>query len=116
MTKELPHVGEIWMTQFDLPFPHEPAALRPALIIAPSTDIDHIHISSIVIPFTSKIRKYEYWHPINPSIENGLLTTSHAQCDQLRSINKTRMRKKLGIIEIDDWQTIRELVRQFLSL
>ena len=62
------------------------------------------------------MRQYEYWHPIIPSIENGLLTKSHAQCDQLRSINKTRMKEKLGIIEIDDWQTIRELVRQFLSL
>ena len=116
MSSEMPHAGEIWMTRFDSAYPHEPAAIRPSIIIAPATQFDHAFASSVVVPFTTTFHNFRFCYDVLPTLENGLRVQSYAQCDQLRSINKNRFTEKLGIIEIDHWQTIRELVRQFLNL
>jgi mRNA-degrading endonuclease toxin of MazEF toxin-antitoxin module len=116
MSSEMPHAGEIWITRFDSAYPHEPAAIRPSIIIAPGTQFDHAFASSVVVPFTTTFHNFRFCYDVLPTLENGLRAQSYAQCDQLRSINKNRFTEKLGIIEIDHWQTIRELVRQFLNL
>ena len=116
MSSEIPHAGEIWMTRFDSAYPHEPATIRPSIIIAPATQFDHAFASSVVVPFTTTFHNFRFCYDVLPTLENGLRAQSYAQCDQLRSINKDRFIEKLGIIEIDHWQTIRELVRQFLNL
>jgi mRNA-degrading endonuclease toxin of MazEF toxin-antitoxin module len=116
MASELPHAGEIWITQFENAYPHEPAAIRPSIIIAPANQFDHAFVSSVVIPFTTTFHNFKFCYEVLPTLENGLRARSYAQCDQVRAINKDRFIEKLGIIEIDHWQTIRELVRQFLNL
>ena len=116
MNDSLPRAGEIWMNRFDSSYPHEPADIRPALVIAPATQFDHAFASSVVVPFTSRLHAYRYWHAVSSSGENGLPMVSYAQCDQLRSINKKRFIRKLGVIEIDDWQMVREFVREYLNL
>lgn len=94
---QLPSRGEVWRVDLDPVRGHEQGRVRPALVV--STDIfNHGAIGLVtVVPITSKVRPIRTWLRIEPP-EGGLTQTSFIICDQIRTISKDRLGKRLGSI------------------
>ena len=110
--KHSPKQGEIWL--FD-PDPIKGRELgrkvRPALIVSSDSFNEGLSELVIVIPITSKDRGIISHIRFDPP-EGGIKVPSFAVCEQIRSISKNRLIKKMGmvknimkLIEVHSWIT-----------
>ena len=95
MTKDiLPRRGEIWLVNFNPAQGSEQKGIRPALII--QNDIgNEFSPVTIVAAISSVIKAY----PINVEIkssESGLEKDSVVKLNQIRTVDKKRLIRKLG--------------------
>ena len=105
--------GEIWLVELPFPLGHEQTGTRPAIIMSDlEADI------SIVIPLTSNIQALRFPHTleIKKSTNNGLETDSIALVFQLRAIDKSRLRKRLGNLETTILTKIDGMIRKLLNI
>ena len=90
--------GEIWLVNLDPSTHSETGKTRPAIILS----IDEMNEHSprvLVAPITSNVEKI-YLHDIYvPAGAGGLSKDSKVMLDQLRSIDKRRLIKKIGQID-----------------
>ena len=110
-----PVQAEVWWTDFGPGEIGEPAGERPSIVLSPSVESMDIMPVVVVIPMTRRNRTYRYRYPIEASKENGLVTTTYAQIEQVRSISRSRLKGYVGYVETEDWNQIRELTREFLE-
>src|SRR3989344_5649670 len=88
--------GEVWLVQLGQNFGHEQQGLRPAIIL---TDTSTSLV--FVIPLTANLKslRFPYTIQIESTGQNGLDTNSVALIFHLRSIDKRRLVKTMGMIE-----------------
>lgn len=86
--------GEIWWAALDPTVGSEIQKTRPCLIIAPDVMVQTLR-TVIVAPLTSKGHPASFRPPISFRRINGLILL-----DQLRSLDKRRLRRRMG--EVDD--------------
>ena len=107
-----PRRGEIYLVDFDPARGHEIKKTRPALII--QNDVGNQYSSTtIVAAITSRMTDRPY--PVEVLLEaerTGLKVRSTVRLDQIRSIDKERLRRYLGVV---DKATIR-LVDQAIQI
>ena len=83
---------EVYLINLDPTQGHEIKKTRPCLIISPN-EMNHYISTVIVAPMTSRGRNY----PTRvPCIFKG--TKGQVVLDQLRTVDKTRLIKKLGVL------------------
>jgi mRNA interferase MazF len=95
--KVYPRRGEIYLTALDPALGHEIKKTRPALII--QNDVSNQYSqTTIVAAITSKVNTPPYPNEaiIPPSAATGLEVVSTVRLDQLRTIDRQRLRKRLG--------------------
>ncbi len=84
---------EVYLVVLDPTRGHEIQKTRPCLIISPD-DMNH-HISTVIIaPMTTKGRKYPSRVQCEFAGKTGFIVI-----DQIRTVDKTRLVKKLGAID-----------------
>jgi mRNA interferase MazF len=96
----VPRRGEIYLVSFDPTVGHEIRKTRPALIV--QNDIGNQYSPlTIVAAITSKVSQvlYPVEVVIQPSRTSGLDTPSAIRLDQIRSVDKQRLIKRLGAVE-----------------
>jgi mRNA interferase MazF len=84
---------EVWQTRLNPTAGSEIAKSRPCLIVSPNEANKYLNTVTI-IPLTSSIRNYPTRVSCHFEDKSGQLAI-----DQIRSIDKTRLVKKLGIME-----------------
>lgn len=84
--------GEVWLVVLDPTVGSEIQKARPCLIISPPEMHDFLH-SVIVAPMTTGARPAPYRIPVRFQGKRGLILL-----DQLRTLDKIRLVKKLGSI------------------
>jgi mRNA interferase MazF len=88
--------GEIWLTNLNPSQGSEQAGIRPVLILQNDT-ISKYTTTVIAIPLTTNLRRSSLPSCLFiPCGEGGLNQDSVALCHQIRSLDKTRLQKKLG--------------------
>jgi mRNA interferase MazF len=90
---------------------------RPALVI--QNDVGNRHSPlTIVAAITSKVSPVVYPVEviIHPSAANGLESVSAIRLDQIRTIDKQRLIKRLGAVEHSIMQKVDEAIRISLGL
>jgi mRNA interferase MazF len=95
--KGYPERGEIYLTALDPALGHEIKKTRPTLII--QNDISNQYgQTTIVAAITSKVNTPSYPNEvvIQPSALSGLQIVSTVRLDQLRTIDRRRLIKRLG--------------------
>lgn len=106
---------DVWMVNLSPVHGHEQGGDRPALIVS------HDELNSspsglvTVVPVTSTIRGLPL-HIVMPKGTAGLTIDSVALCDQVRTISKTRMRRKIGTVPQDVMVQIEDRLRIHLDL
>ncbi len=109
-------VDELWLTDFGEPFPGEPAFHRPALVVGPPSYFGTDFPFVLVVPLTTTDRGLSLHVEIEANDETGIETTSHAQCELLRSVNRRRLVHRLGTIGSIMNQQVSEILATLLNL
>jgi mRNA interferase MazF len=93
-----PLQGEIWLFDPDPTIGNEIGKkIRPCLIVS-SNSWNKIRSGLvIVVPLTSVKKDIMTHIQINPP-EGGLNVVSYALCEQIRSISKERLKKRIGLV------------------
>ena len=105
---------EIWLADLNPRIGTEPGKTRPVVII--QTDLlNEFHPSTIVCPLTSKINKDI--HLLRVHLKKSQLNkASDILVDQIRAIDNSRLKKKLGALTKDQIQTLKTNIRIVLDL
>jgi mRNA interferase MazF len=106
---------EIWLTDFGDPFPGEPSNHRPALVLGPPDTFGSDFPFAIVAPMTTTRRGLSLHVEVEPNAENGLDEVSYVQCELLRSINRRRLRVRLGVIDRSSAAAVEVITRTLLG-
>jgi mRNA interferase MazF len=108
-------IDDLWLVDFGEPYPGEPAAHRPALVLGPPDTFGPGFPFVIVTPLTTIRRGLSLHIELEPTNENGLDETSYIQCELLRSVNRKRLVHQLGIIDADTSFRVASVVKTLLS-
>ena len=101
--------NEVWMTILEPTIGSEINKTRPCIIVSP--DIANLHNRSVVIiPLTSKLKDY-------PSRVNCRFQNKQGQIiiDQIRTIDKIRLVKKLGTIDDYTSEKVYEMIKVYIK-
>jgi mRNA interferase MazF len=97
---------EIWQVKLNPTQGSEINKIRPCLIMSPNVTNKFLN-TLVIVPLTSTIKPY-------PTRLDCTFKGKHGQLvvDQIRSIDKSRLIKKLGVLDIDTCKAICELVSE----
>ncbi|HLG19936.1 MAG TPA: type II toxin-antitoxin system PemK/MazF family toxin [Bdellovibrionota bacterium] len=115
MSDVLPARGEVWVVDLNPIRGHEQAGLRPALILSDDTFNHGPADLVVVVPMTRTDRRIPLHVEVSPP-EGGLKTRSFVMCEMLRSITKSRLRKRWGRLSEPKLAAVEERVRILLGL
>jgi mRNA interferase MazF len=109
--------GEIHLVSFDPTVGHEIKKTRPALVI--QNDVGNRYSPlTIVAAITSKVSAVPY--PVEvvvePTTANGLGVRSAIRLDQIRTVDRQRLIKRLGQVDRGTMTKVDEAVRISLGL
>ncbi len=112
-----PHRGEIYLVAFDPTVGHEIQKTRPALIIQNDVSNEHSPIT-IVAAITSQFRipPHPREVPISIGAKTGLSKPSAVILNQIRSIDRTRLQKRLGSLDSATMRRVDEAIKISLGL
>jgi len=106
MSKDAPEQGEIWFTSFDPVQGQEQAGHRPALVVS----VNELNRTGLcmVVPGTTREKRYPGRVKV-PSSAGVLERDTWFLCDQLRTVDRTRLRRYVGAPDI---KYLRQVVTQ----
>ncbi len=84
--------GEIWLVNLDPTVGSEIQKFRPCVVVSPAEMHDHLR-TAIVAPMTTKGFAAPFRIPVRHAGKTGLILL-----DQIRTVDKTRLVKRLGHI------------------
>jgi mRNA interferase MazF len=108
-------IDDLWLVDFGEPYPGEPAAHRPALVLGPPDSFGPVFPFVAVTPLTTTRRKLSLHIEVEPTDESGLDEISYIQCELLRSINRRRLVHRLGNIDPDVSLRVSSVVKTLLN-
>lgn len=99
---------DIFLISLDPTLGHEINKTRPCLVISPDEINDNIG-TVIVAPMTTKSFIYPTRIPVNFDGKHGLIIL-----DQIRTVDKRRLVKKLGTLEHETILKIKNILKEML--
>jgi mRNA interferase MazF len=102
--------GEVWLATLNSTQGSEQAGIRPVIIFQNDV-VSRFSTTTIAIPLTTNLRRAAL--PICLAIEQGdggLASASVALCFQMRSLDKTRLIKRLGQLKNETITQLEEVV------
>lgn len=108
--------GEIYYADLRPVIGSEQGGIRPVLIV--QNDIGNLHSpTTIVAAITSKKKNSIPTHVnIYKSKENGLKVDSIVTLEQVRAIDKSRLRKKIGKLNAEDLDNVMKAMKINLAM
>ena len=110
-----PLLGEIWLVDLNPTRGHEHAGKRPGIVV--SVDLFNQGPAGLVVilPITTKAKGIPFHVEINIS-EGGLVKRSFIKCEDIRSIAKERLFKRMGRVSDETMKAVEDRLRIFLNL
>ena len=91
------HRGEIYLVDFKKNEGSEQNGVRPALVV--QNDVGNLHSpTTIVCPLTTQLKNMNATHLQLFPDECGILKTSYVLCEQIRAIDKSRIKRRIGSV------------------
>jgi mRNA interferase MazF len=91
---------DVFLVALDPTVGSEIQKTRPCLVISPNELNRHLN-TLIVAPFTSTMKQYPTRIPVNFEGKDGFIVL-----DQIRTVSKQRLIKKLGVIETSEQKAV----------
>ncbi|MEO5600120.1 MAG: type II toxin-antitoxin system PemK/MazF family toxin [Cyclobacteriaceae bacterium] len=106
--------GEIWNANLNPSKGSEQAGFRPVVIISGNLLNEFLNVV-IVIPLTTKIKKYKGNPVLSPNKMNGLKKDSEMLVFHIRSISKDRLVEKRGAITVAEVELTVKTINDLLK-
>jgi mRNA interferase MazF len=100
---------DVFLVALDPTIGSEIQKTRPCLVISPNEMNKHL-ATAIVAPMTTKGKPYPSRIPIHFQGKDGLIVL-----DQIRTVDKIRLVKKLGSIDDDDRKAVTSLLVEMFA-
>lgn len=110
-----PRRGEVWTVELDPTRGREQAGTRPVLIVSSDGFNDSPRDLVIIAPITGTGRGFMTHVPVVPP-EAGLTKPSQVMTEQVRSISKDRLVRRLGMVAPGTMGEVDERIRLVLGL
>ncbi len=107
-----PKRGDIWLARLDPAEGSEQAGIRPVLIIQVDV-LNEVSPVTIALPFTSQVKKLYHGNVFFSQSDTGLPRDSVLLANQMRTLSKTRLLKKMGSINSEK---MHDVERAFLAV
>lgn len=105
------HRGEIYLVDLDHQVGSEQCGIRPAVIV--QNEVGNMYSpTTIVCPLTSKKKNMSATHVDLSVGDAGVAVDSTVLCEQVRVIDRARIRKKLG--EVTNLQKLEDINKKIL--
>lgn len=106
--------GDVYEVFLDPTLGSEQSGRRPVVII--SGDLANTNLNTvIVVPFTTKLKKYHNNLILNPNKKNGLSKKSEAMPIHIRSLAKERLKVKIGTLTVSEMNKIIDGLEKILK-
>jgi len=114
--QDFPRRGEIYLTALDPALGHEIKKIRPALVI--QNDVTNRYgMTTIVAAITSRVSVPPYPNEVVIQPEaNGLQVTSTVRLDQIRTVDRKRLIRRLGKVDSDTLRKVDQAISISLGL
>lgn len=107
--------GEIYLADLNPTVGSEISKTRPVLIV--SNDINNQYAATVtIIPITSSTEKIYPFEVFLPQGEGNLTNDSKAKANQIRTIDKLRLRRQLGKINEETLRKIEQAILIHLEI
>jgi mRNA interferase MazF len=110
-----PARGEVWEVNFNPTVGREQAGRRPALIVSDNALNRGPRGLVVVLPVTGTARGLPSHVPVTPP-EGGLTKTSVVMTEQVRSVSKDRLGRRLGAVTTATMAQVEQILRIVLGL
>ena len=112
-----PRRGELWMVEWSPGRGSEQLGPLPALVVqCDPVNLQTRYTNTIVLALTSRFHGQPTHVEIHPTAANGLAVTSYVLCEQIMTISKERMERRLGVITPEGMALVQRAVRRMLAL
>lgn len=114
---KLPKRGEVWLLDWSPSRGSEQAGFRPALIVqTDAANSNPGYPNTIVLAISTKGKPVPFHVALQPSRSNGLAEASFVKCEQVLTVSKERLAKKLGTINEKEMQQVTQALRLVLEI
>ena len=107
--------GEIYMADLSPVYGSEQGGVRPVLVIQNNVG-NKYSPTVIIVAITSKLHKAKIPTHVEIKSTCGLPLNSIALCEQLRTIDKARLKEKVGVLSFSEMRLIDKAVMVSLAL
>lgn len=112
-----PHRGEIWDVNWSPGRGAEQQGTRPALIIQNDRGNGSRNYPLTIVASMSRTERELPLHVrISPNAENGLTDYTDVKCEQLMTIEKSRLLRRRGVITNEEMQRVDYALKLSLSI
>jgi len=112
---DFPKRKEIWLVSLEPVIGSEIGKTRPALVI--SNNRNNEFASTItLIPISTTLSKVYPFEVKILSKDSGLLKDSKVKCNQIRTVDKTRLQKKIGEVQHEYVEKVEEALLIHLDI
>jgi mRNA interferase MazF len=116
MSKSLKR-GEIWWIDWSPGRGSEQQGIRPALIVqTDAANLNPKYPNTIVVAMSTKGKPVPFHIPVQPSSQNGLSKMSYIKTEQLLTISKERLIKRIGVLEREVMEQVEKAIKLVLDL
>lgn len=114
---EQPKRGELWLLDWSPARGSEQAGLRPALVLQTDAANTNPHYpNTIVLALSTKGKPVPFHIEVQPSKQNGLTERSYIKAEQMLTVSKDRLTRKLGTLDDDCLKQASKAVLLVLAL
>ena len=107
--------GEVYDVDLGHPIGHEPAFIRPAIVVSADVLNNSAGDLVVVVPVGSTAYGLRNHVDVEPG-SSGLDHPSYARCDQIRVISTKRIATRRGMVTIEELHSIDQALRFILDL
>ena len=109
--------GEIWIVDWSPARGSEQSGFRPAVVVQTDAANQNVHYpNSIVVTVSTKGKAVPFHVQVRPSEENGLKEVSFVKCEQVLTISKDRLVRRVGLLEEEYMEDIALALKRVLEI
>lgn len=108
--------GDIWYVDWSPGRGSEQTGLRPTVIIqTDAANRNPRYPNTIVLTISTKGKAVPFHVPVNPSEGNGLQEKSFVKCEQILTISKERLIRRVGCLDDEQMEMVAAAIRRVLE-
>lgn len=108
--------GDIWYVDWSPGRGSEQAGLRPAVVIqTDAANRNPRYPNTIVLTVSTKGRVVPFHVSVEPSEENGLREKSFVKCEQILTVSKERLIRRVGCLDEEIMEAVAVAIRIVLE-